>query len=527
MLEKNWSDIFYEKIFENINEDIFKTLYSDKFGRGNFPVNILVGLEIVKELFSLSDEQLFDRYHFDLLVRRAFGLKDFNKHILAPRTLYYFRSSLAEHELLTGEDLMMQVFTDDRDKTIQELGLKTGLQRTDSTMIGANIKKMSRLMLFHKVLSNFVIDLIKMDILISEEIQELLKDDEDGFAYRLKKEDVLSKTKEIGEYIYFLTIEYKLNTDVKELKSYKDAERLLKEQCNIIKSKLELKNPKDIDSSSMQNPADGDATYRKKNNKEYRGYAAHATETCDKENPIQVITDIDLVKNNEDDAKILSGKIKDLEEKTGLETIIGDGAFVSDDVRNECKENNVNLVTSAIRGRPAVDNESENILTSRDFNIDEDTGEMKCCPDGVEPRSQKATEKSLIANFNPKVCMECNKKDICPAFSSGKLSRIVIDERRKWLDERHELLKTKEYRELCNLRPPVEGLMEKIKPKYLSGRTLFRGLEKVKNRMILKAIGANFRRYKRYRVDLLDNFMKKIYLYIKIIFCNVRLTLQA
>ena len=62
MLGKNWSDIFYEKIFRNIDESIFKSLYSDKFGRGNFPVNILVSLEIVKELFSVTDEQLFERY---------------------------------------------------------------------------------------------------------------------------------------------------------------------------------------------------------------------------------------------------------------------------------------------------------------------------------------------------------------------------------------------------------------------------------------------------------------------------------
>ncbi len=526
MLEKNWSDIFYEKIFRNINEDIFKSLYSDKFGRGNFPVNILVGLEMIKELFSLSDEQLFDRYHFDLLVRRAFGLNDINEHILAQRTLYYFRSSLAEHELLTGENLLMQVFTDDRDRTIQELGLKTGLQRTDSTMIGANIKKMSRLMLFHKVLSNLVIDLIKMDISIPKDVQELLKDDEDGFAYRLKKEEVLSKTKEVGEYIYRFMIEHDQNTKVLELKSYKDAERLLREQCNIKKRKLKLKEPKDISSSSMQNPADGDATYKKKNNKGYRGYAAHATETCDKENPIQVITDIDLVGNNEDDAKVLSGKIEKLEKETGLETIIGDGAFASDDVRDECKENNVNLITSAIRGRPS-DKESEGMLTSRDFDIDKDTGKMNCCPDGVAPRSQKVTDKSLTANFDSKRCQKCEKKNICPAFSSDKLSKIAIDDRRKWLDERHELLKTQEYRDKCNLRPPVEGLMEKIKPKYLSGRTLFRGLEKVKTRMILKAIGVNFRRYKGYKTDLSGSFIKQIYLYTKNIFCNAKLAFQA
>jgi hypothetical protein len=344
MLKGNWSDIFYENIFMHIDESIFKTLYSEKMGRSNFPVNILVALEIVKELFALTDEQLLERYHFDLLVRRSLGLKDINEHILAPRTLYYFRSSISDHELATGENLLMHVFKDGRDKIIKELGIKTGLQRTDSTMIEANIKKMSRLMLFHKVLSNFVTDLAALDIHVSIEIQELLKNDEDNFSYRLKKEETLAKTKEIGDYLYSLFIEHKENSDVNVLESFKNVKRLLKEHCNIEKDNLQLKEPKDIDSSSLQNPSDPDATYKKKRKKAHRGYAAHATETCDKENAIQVITDVDLVRNNVDDAKVLSGKIENLKDDTGLETIIRDATFTSDDVRKECKKYEVNLL---------------------------------------------------------------------------------------------------------------------------------------------------------------------------------------
>lgn len=505
-LKGNWSDIFYNELFCKIDELIFKPLYSDHFGRGNFPVNILIGLEIIKELFSLTDEQLLERYHFDLLIRRSLGLKDLNEHILADRTLYYFRSSVAEYELTHGENLVMQVFKDGRDKIIEELGIKTGLQRTDSTLIGANIKKMNRLMLFHKVLSNFVNDLLSFKISISEVIEKLVKDDEDAFTYRLKKDKYLSKTKEIGEYIYSLITVHGLNPDIKELKSFKDAERLLKDQCNIEESKLDLKEAGDISSSSMQNPADVDATYRKKRNEEHRGYAAHATETCDKENEIQVVTDVDVVPNNVDDAKVLSEKIEGFKEETGLDTIILDGAFVSDDMRDVCKENDIKIVASAIRGKQSS-KESDEMLTSLDFEIDDATGEVKSCPAGVSPRSQKVEEGKVTANFDVSICSVCEKKDICPVYSSPKQSRIIIDGTRTWLDERNELLKTDEYRELCNLRPPVEGLMEKLKPKYLSGRTLFRGLGRVKNRMILRAIGINFRRYNSYKLELLSKIL--------------------
>ena len=525
MLKGNWSDIFYENIFMCIDESIFKPLYSNHIGRSNFPVNILAALEIIKELFTLTDEQLLERYHFDLLVRRSLGLEDINEHILAPRTLYYFRSAIVEYELTHGVNLLMQVFKDGRDKIIREIGLKTGLQRTDSTMIEANIKKMNRLMLFHKVLSNFVTDLVALKIHVSSEIQELIKNDEDNFSYRLKKEEVLLKTKEISDHLYSLFVKYKENSDINGLKSFKNAERLLKEQCNIVKDKLQLKEPKDIDSSSMQNPSDPDATYKKKRNKAYRGYAAHATETCDKDNVIQVITDVDLVKNNVDDAKVLSSKIEGLKEETDLETIITDATFTSDDVRKECKENEVDLVSSEIRGTPTR-MQLENKLTSRDFDIDEATNEVKSCPKGLAPRSQNITAESTIAYFDPKICMECEDNNLCIAFFSSRSSRIEINDKRRWLDERHELFKTEGYRELCNLRPPVEGLMEKMKPKYLSGRTLFRGLEKVRNRMILKAIGLNFKRYKGYRGNLFPHFKKLLQIISERVFLSQKWSIE-
>ena len=50
-LKGNWSDLFYKEVFCEIDELIFKLLYCEYFGRGNFPVNIMVGREIIKELF--------------------------------------------------------------------------------------------------------------------------------------------------------------------------------------------------------------------------------------------------------------------------------------------------------------------------------------------------------------------------------------------------------------------------------------------------------------------------------------------
>ena len=54
------------------------------------------------------------------------------------------------------------------------------------------------------------------------------------------------------------------------------------------------------------------------------------------------------------------------------------------------------------------------------------------------------------------------------------------------------------------MRPPVEGLMSQLKPKYLKGRVKFRRIERVRSRMVYWGIGVNF---KRYRAHLLDHFL--------------------
>ena len=47
-LEKSWATPFNKYIFSNINEERFKVLYSNEVSRPNAPINVLVGLFILK-----------------------------------------------------------------------------------------------------------------------------------------------------------------------------------------------------------------------------------------------------------------------------------------------------------------------------------------------------------------------------------------------------------------------------------------------------------------------------------------------
>jgi hypothetical protein len=61
-LEGSWAGTFYQEVFLRIPEKTFAVLYSHKPSHPNIPVNILVGLEILKYAFRWTDEQMCDAF---------------------------------------------------------------------------------------------------------------------------------------------------------------------------------------------------------------------------------------------------------------------------------------------------------------------------------------------------------------------------------------------------------------------------------------------------------------------------------
>jgi len=56
-LNNSWTETFSKKIFPFIDEDRFKTLYSDNSATRPNPVNVYFGLLTLKEIFNQSDEE--------------------------------------------------------------------------------------------------------------------------------------------------------------------------------------------------------------------------------------------------------------------------------------------------------------------------------------------------------------------------------------------------------------------------------------------------------------------------------------
>ena len=153
-LERSWPEVFRTQVLKMIPESAFASLYHSFLGRPNFPVAILVGLSILKEMLDLTDEALMESFRFDLRFHYALGLC-LEDTELSVRTLYYFR------ERVVDTPAVSVTFEQVTDQIIAVLGLNTGKQRLDSSHIRSNMANLTRLGLFIKTIEQFLARLEK------------------------------------------------------------------------------------------------------------------------------------------------------------------------------------------------------------------------------------------------------------------------------------------------------------------------------------------------------------------------------
>jgi hypothetical protein len=97
------------------------------------------------------------------------------------------------------------------------------------------------------------------------------------------------------------------------------AKRFLAEQsiADAESEKLVPKPKKEISPASLQSAYDEDASFRRKGQVQQSGYLLEISETCDKENTFQLITDYTVEPNIISDVEILQGRLNKIQENTG------------------------------------------------------------------------------------------------------------------------------------------------------------------------------------------------------------------
>ena len=503
LLKGSWASTFYHEFFSRIDEEIFAILYSREPSRPNVPVNVMVGLEVLKAGFGWSDAELYENYCFNLQVRYALGYDRLGDGDFAIRTLYYFRERLSKHYLETGINLLEQAFEQITDAQILDLQVRTGMQRMDSTQIASNIVNASRLQLLVEALQRVHRMLSEADQLrLAESFALYIKEAAGHYTYRVKgKEAVQEHLRQVGAVIYYLLAE--LKDAYASEKAYQVLERIFAENFNLVEGDVCPKENQELASGSLQSVDDLEASYRTKGNAHYQGYVANITETCNPENDLQLITKVQVAPNNTDDSHLLAEALPNLQERTDLDTLLTDGGFGGEASDAALENQPVKLIQTAIRG-PKPDLHQFH-LADFDIQIDQQGAPIDItCPYGQNVPIAPARSTGLQARFDPEICSACpcQQEAQCRAKPQKLDPRYLLAFNLKQVQaaqRRKDFLEHQDHGQ--NLRAAVEATVRSVKHPFRAGKLPVRGQFRMTSMVIASAIHVNVRRIWRHQSD--------------------------
>jgi len=513
-LKASWADTFYQELFCRLDEEPFSVLYSEKASRPNVPVNVLVGLEALKAGFGWSDQELYERFCYDLQVRYALGYDRLGDGDFEIRTLYYFRERLSQYNAEHGINLLEKAFEQVTDTQLTALKVGTGMQRMDSTQIASNIVSASRLQLLIEGVQRVERILSASDKRrLADLFEPYTRDSSGHYTYRVKgKEAVQEQLERLGKAIYALLQE--LSDDYGDESAYQVLARLFSDNFNLIEKDVKAKENTEITSDCLQSVDDLEASYRTKAQKHYKGYVANITETCDPENELQLVTKVQVAPNNVDDTRLLDEALPELKARTELKILYTDGGYGSPETDDALRENDVVQIQTAIRGRrPSAEKlhlslqEGSHSLqegSHSDFEIKQ-TEEGKptqiTCPQGQTVTVRGSNQcKSFVAHFAQDTCRTCPFSEACPARPGKRDPRHRLRFTQAEVNVAQRRRRSQIHREEGrNLRAAVEATVRQVKHPFPGGKVPVRGQFRVTCIILGSAMMGNIRRIQQYK----------------------------
>lgn len=482
---------FYKEVFCRIPEELFAELYDEEpASRPNAPINVLVGAMILQHLRDWTFEELLDRVAFDLKVRAALGLWSLAEEPFCRATLFNFQKRLREHMGRTGQDKFQVVFDRLSQEDLERFGLKSEVQRCDSTQLGSNIRQYTRIELLVEVVLRMWRVLTEADQGLHEErFAAYVKAKTSGqFLYRLRRSDIDATLGQLGG-LYAWMVEA-LEAGYGSTEIYRIVARVFAEHFTRVEEKIAVRAAEEMGSDSLQSPDDPEATYRKKDEEAYHGFVLHATETADPENQLQLITDVAVAPNNREDSRILHERLPSMHEKTpGLCELHTDAGYGSKDNDLRQADLGIQAVQTAIRGRVAqapmwIDRDEAGLL------------HVHCAAGQWVPGSLAA--KHYKAEFAAASCAGCPFAALCPAQRRAHGGRTFYFTEADVLKQaRHRRIETLP-EERRTLRANVEATMKEFKAPCRNGKLRTRGLCAASQYAFLRAIAINFGRVYRH-----------------------------
>jgi len=515
-LERSWAEMFQARALPLIDEKCFAEMYCEDNGRPNRAVQIVLGVLVLKDMFNLTDEEALENLEFNLLWHHALRLTLEEAH-LPQKTLHNFRCRLMAH------DGGRVAFCETTDRILQALAIRTGRQRLDSTHIISNIAALTRLGLFCETIRLFLQALRRkypeLRHLVPEGLAgRYLKEEGEATSYEDARSDAARQRLGVCARDLYRLVDRLRGTAAEGLEEYRLLERLLREQCDIGEKEdrwpgeddddagegsmpVTLKDPKQVRPDSLQSPHDAQVTYSGHKGK---GYEVQVAETCDKENPTQIITHVEVTPSSGSDVEVPVPLIGTLAERdVQPNELFADTLYGSGRNAIEAELWGTELVSPVAGPGTAKTEEAENDtrrdLTAADFQIDVTADKRSACPAGheaMEEYEECAAPERVELRFARATCEACSLRPRCPVKFSRKMGVYVLetDLIKVNIERRRRAGASGEFRRRYAVRAGIEGTNSELKRAHGLGHLRVRGGRRVRLAVYLKALACNIKR---------------------------------
>ena len=371
----------------------------------------------------------------------------------------------------------------------------------DSTQVASNILDASRLQLLVEAIQRLHRIMSAADQeRLAEVFGPYLKGRSGQYLYRVKgKKAYHEHLQAVGQTMD--TLLQDLQAEYANEPVFQVFERFFSYNYHLNDQAVQPKENTEIGSDWLQSADHLQATYRQKGGQGYQGYVANLTETCDPDNELQLINQVQVAPNNTDDADLLIEALPNLVERNDLSELYTDGGIGSPESDAILQEQGVALVQSRLRGKQP-DPERFNLA---DFDIHHDQAGNPLeitCPNGQTVPVEPGRKNDYLARFDRDLCR------VCPFQLHGRC-RATPRKRRpqfqlnftlyqvNWAKRRRRHLQAKAEKD--NRRVAVEASVRSLKHPFGNGKLPVRGRFRMTCMLLASASMVNLRRIWKYQ----------------------------
>ena len=484
-----WAGVFRHIILELMPVETVSGHFDSAMGRPTKELYSIAGLLLIKEFMDWTKDETLNAYSFHMDIHYALNLEPVT-HDISMRTLERYIN------LFEDDDLAKSVMLEITVTLVELLELNIDKQRLDSTHIFSDMASFGRTRLMGVAIKRFLTQLKrhapKAYELLDEQLRKRYTPGVNQLFADTKKDSQSRRLlrQQVAENMYFLVRHFADIAEHAGRDTYKAMERIFYEQCEVHEEKVSVK--KKTGGNVIQNPSDPDATY---DGHKGPGYQVQISETCHPENEVQLITSAIPQTTVESDTAATSEVLDNLEESELLpQEMFADTHYCSDENIQDAAERGVELV-GPVQCGSLIDKDVDH-LNVDDFDIDEETEEVVCCPAGHKPVSsihdkQTGKTKTIMPSST---CCQCEFRKECPIEKCRDGYCLCHTAKQRRLAGRRREETTDVFRERYRIRGGIEGTNSGLKRKTGLGKLRVRGRPRVFHSILLKIVGWNILR---------------------------------